>query len=54
VAGGVTDFAKRTKVQLTRVNGQRITVNYDKALRKPELDPPVYPGDRIYVARRVI
>lgn len=54
VAGGVTDFAKRTKVQLTRVNGQRITVNYDKALRKPELDPPVYPGDRIYVPRRVI
>ena len=54
VAGGVTDFAKRTKVQLTRVNGQRITVNYDKALRKPELDPPVYPGDRIYVPRRRI
>jgi protein involved in polysaccharide export with SLBB domain len=53
-AGGFTDFAKRSKVHLIRANGQKFTINYDKALRKAELDLPVHPGDQIVVPRRVI
>jgi protein involved in polysaccharide export with SLBB domain len=51
-AGDFTDFAKRSKVRLTRFNGQNTIVNCDKALEKPALDLPVYPGDRITVPRR--
>ena len=53
-AGGFTDFAKRSKVRLIRANGEKHTINYDKALRKPELDLPVHPGDQIVVPRRRI
>lgn len=50
--GGFTDFAKRSKVQLTRASGGRpITVDCNKALRDPSKDLPVYPGDKIYVPR---
>jgi protein involved in polysaccharide export with SLBB domain len=52
VAGGFTDFAKRTKVQLTH-NGKVRTINVDKAIRDPRLDLPVYPGDTINVPRRL-
>lgn len=52
-AGDFTDFAKRTKVQLTRANGKRYTVNCEKALRDPRLDLPVYPGDSINVPKRI-
>ena len=51
-AGGFTDFAKRSKVRLTRVNGKTVIMNYDKILEKPELDVPVEPGDSINVPRR--
>jgi protein involved in polysaccharide export with SLBB domain len=52
VAGGFTDFAKQTKVQLTH-NGKIRTVNVVKAIRDPRLDLPVYPGDTINVPRRI-
>jgi protein involved in polysaccharide export with SLBB domain len=52
VAGGFTDFAKRTKVQLTH-NGKTQIINVDKAIKNPSLDLPVYPGDTIYVPRRI-
>jgi len=51
-AGDFTDFAKRSKVQLTRFNGKTTIVNCDKALRDPRLDLPVYPGDTIHVPKR--
>ncbi|MEP6662615.1 MAG: polysaccharide biosynthesis/export family protein [Verrucomicrobiota bacterium] len=51
-AGDFTDYAKKTKVQLTRTNGKRYVINYEKALRNPSLDLPVYPGDYIYVPQR--
>jgi polysaccharide biosynthesis/export protein VpsN len=51
-AGGFTDFAQKKKVELTRVNGQKFKVNAIKAIEKPELDLPVYPGDKIFVPRR--
>jgi polysaccharide export outer membrane protein len=47
-----TDFASH-KVWLIRANGQRIKVNVDKALENPSLDPQIYPGDQIYVPRRI-
>lgn len=51
-AGDLTEFANRKKVQITRANGKNYTVNYDKALRNPKLDLPVYPGDSIHVPQR--
>jgi len=52
-AGGFTDFANRSKIHLIRANGGKYTINYDKALRRPELDLPVHPGDQIEVPRRI-
>jgi polysaccharide export outer membrane protein len=51
-AGDFTDFAKKTKVKLIRVDGRVQTVNCPKALVDPRLDPEVYPGDQITVPRR--
>lgn len=49
-AGGLTDFANHKKVWLIRATtGQRIQVDYDKALENPAKDPPVYPDDQINV-----
>jgi protein involved in polysaccharide export with SLBB domain len=51
-AGGLTDFANHHKVYLIRAsNGQRIRVDYDKALENPAKDPPVYPDDQIIVEK---
>jgi polysaccharide export outer membrane protein len=52
-AGGFTDYAKRTKVVVTRVSGKQETVNCDKAKSNPKLDVPIYPGDQIHVPRRL-
>ncbi len=52
-AGGFTDFANKKKVKLTRVDGRTQDVNCPKALQNPALDPEVYPGDKIYVPRRL-
>lgn len=52
-AGGFTDFAKRTKIQLRRQNGQKFIINYNKAIDKPELDLPVYPNDHLIVTRSI-
>jgi polysaccharide export outer membrane protein len=53
-AQGFTDFAAKDRVELTRVDGQKFVVDCKKAQRKPELDLPVYPGDRVMVPRRVL
>lgn len=53
-AQGFTDFADRKKVELTRVDGKKFVIDTNKAQKKPELDLPVYPGDRILVKRRII
>jgi len=52
-AGDFSDFANHKKVWLTRVTGERIKVNVDRALAGKEMDPPVYPGDQIEVGRRI-
>jgi polysaccharide export outer membrane protein len=50
-AGGFTDFAKKTKIEVRRSNGKTDHVNYNKALKDPKLDLPVFPGDEIVVPR---
>jgi polysaccharide export outer membrane protein len=50
-AGGFTEYANRREVRVTRVNGQQVTVDCKAAMKKPELDIPLYPGDRIEVVR---
>jgi protein involved in polysaccharide export with SLBB domain len=51
-AGGFTDFASRSDIELTRQDGKKIKINYRKALKDPKLDPEVYPNDQIYVGKR--
>jgi polysaccharide export outer membrane protein len=53
-AGGMDNFANHGKVWLIRATtGQRIRVDYDKALENPAKDPPVYPDDQINVEKRI-
>ena len=52
-AGGFTDFAQKTKVQLSRPDGKVVIVNGTKALENPSLDLAVSPGDKIHVPRRL-
>jgi protein involved in polysaccharide export with SLBB domain len=52
-AGDFTDFANKKKVRLTRVDGRTQTVNCMKALEHPEIDPQVFPGDKISVPRKL-
>jgi polysaccharide export outer membrane protein len=53
-AGGFTEYANRREVRVTRINGQQITVDCKAAMKKPELDLPLYPGDRIEVVRSIL
>ena len=53
-AGDFTDFANRKRVTVTRLDGRMSTVNCEKAMDQPELDLPVYPGDRVYVRKRIL
>jgi protein involved in polysaccharide export with SLBB domain len=52
-AGDYTDFANKKKIQITRTNGKKFTVNGLKAAQDRSLDLPIYPGDRIIVPRRL-
>src|SRR5262245_21518731 len=53
-AGGFSDFAKESHVELRRANGKVLTVNYKKAVRNRSEDQPVFPGDTVTVAKTVI
>jgi protein involved in polysaccharide export with SLBB domain len=52
-AGGFTDFANKKKVKLTRMDGRVQVINCVKARENPVLDLEIYPGDKIYVPRRL-
>lgn len=53
-AGGFNPFADRKHVRLYRANGSSYAkINCIKALDDPKLDLPVYPGDKIFVPRRL-
>ncbi len=51
-ANGFTDYAHKSAVVLTRVDGRKFTVDCVKAQHNPKLDLEVYPGDKIYVPRK--
>jgi len=51
-ANGFTDFARKSAIELTRVDGRKQTINYQKASKDPSLDPEILPGDKIWVPRR--
>jgi polysaccharide export outer membrane protein len=53
-AGGFTDYANRKKVRLTHSNGQTVIEDCEAALENPQLDLPVYPGDKINVPRSLL
>ena len=53
-AGGFSDFAKKTKIEVRRANGGKTEhVDYYKALKDPKLDLPVYPNDQVIVPRGI-
>jgi polysaccharide export outer membrane protein len=51
-AGGFTDFARKSGIELRRANGEIIHVDYNKARRNPDKDPNVYSGDQVLVPKR--
>jgi polysaccharide export outer membrane protein len=53
-AGGFTDFADKKRVKLIRANGKNETVNCKKLIDHPELDPEVFPGDKVHVPRSIL
>jgi len=50
--GGFTEFANRRSVRIIR-GKQEFYVDCLRAVATPGDDPPVYPGDQIYVSRTV-
>ena len=50
-AGGFTYYARKGRVKLIH-NGQIITVDYLDAVKHPEKDRDVFPGDKIQVNKR--
>ena len=53
-ARGFDPFAKTWAVLVTRLNGKTIRVDCDKPKNDARYDLPVYPGDIIFVERRII
>jgi polysaccharide export outer membrane protein len=53
-AGDFTDFARKSAVLLTRIDGQKVTINCLKARKDPSLNLEIFPGDIIDVPRRTI
>ena len=53
IAGGFTDFSRKSKVLITRAGGKILHEDCSKALLHPELDLEVFPGDEIHVYRRL-
>jgi len=53
MAGGFTDFANKKKVQVTHA-GKTRKINVPDAIDNPSLDVPIYPGDKIWVPRRIL
>jgi len=50
-AGDFTDYADRKHVVLIRASGKRFVVNCKKILAGGMQDPPIFPGDQVFVPR---
>jgi len=54
VAGDITEYGNRRKVELTRADkSKKEIIDCKKAQKTPTLDLPIYPNDSIYVPQRV-
>jgi len=51
-AGGFTDFADRSEIELTIFNGKKHTINGKVAEKNPAYDLKVLPGEKIHIPRR--
>lgn len=51
-AGGFTDYANKKAVRIIRSDGKVLTIDYNKAIKDPKYDLPIFPGDRVIVPRR--
>jgi len=49
--GDFTEFANRRRVEITRADGKREVMDCKKAIRDPNYDRPICPGDHINVPR---
>jgi protein involved in polysaccharide export with SLBB domain len=52
-AGGFNDFAAKSNVEVTHANGKSYKVDCKRAQKHPELDQEIYPGDKIFVHKRL-
>ena len=52
-AGDFTDYADKKRIQLTRMSGEKSEHNWKTILKKPNLDPEIFPGDVIHVPQRI-
>ena len=52
-ARGLNDFAKKTRIKITRADGEVINFNYNRARENQSADLPLYPGDIINAPRRL-
>ena len=52
-AGGFTDFANRKNVEVRRTTGQKVTLNWYKAIEDGRLDLPVFANDQIIVHKKL-
>jgi polysaccharide export outer membrane protein len=52
-AQGFTDFANKRKVRLTHTDGKSVIVDCEAAVEDSRFDLPVYPGDKIFVPRKL-
>jgi polysaccharide export outer membrane protein len=50
-AGGFTDFARKSNIEVRREDGKVEHVNWKKARRKPKLDVQIFPNDHVIVPR---
>lgn len=52
-ASDFTEFARKTQVRINRANGKTETIDYNKAIVDPKQNVAIYPGDKIFVPRRL-
>ena len=52
-AGGLTDFAQKRGIIITRTTGEQIRYDHERARRNPSQDVLIYPRDTIDVPRRI-
>lgn len=52
VAGDFNEFARRSCVRITRGGGEEVIADCKRALEDPNYDPPLFPGDDVYVPKK--